>query len=500
LIDVGVVNTTRECQIGNDPATSDYSMENDILADSEYESSSGYDGTSLMDVDVDSVHGPSTLEIGNEGCEVGTPGDEAMSPKEIQRDVPRNARPLTPPTNFETQKPTQPMASNDEAGPSTARSKGTHKVVDHFGDTKRRAAEVLKKVKRKLTSDNEDGGSANETQSESRSHGKRPQKTLKFASTEETAGGPVGNSNSAKASRLLNEQVNNRTFKKHETKWPRFKKAIQDLDKDAEFNIDGDPRKVQHSLCLRPQKMDEPYNTTAFKKHVNSCSGPTKAAQKRLLPRGTQTLFTMAAANNWRKMSPTERSPLVELPCPGLTELNIPSSLKQGFKTYLIRSPLPGGGGSTVDEMTQQLFPGREYTSLSDHLKNEVRSAQRQRYCWHNHADLQKIFSATCCKTVLVQHKMQPLLSCLACIALVTDKAFKQALAVPLPLDKNRKYTPKTLIDHAAVQRYGAISGLKDLIDANERVSQSMIMYYLCNNSTSIGSTHSLHPLCQECY
>jgi hypothetical protein len=65
---------------------------------------------------------------------------------------------------------------------------------------------------------------------------------------------------------------------------------------------------------------------------------------------------------------------------------------------------------------------------------------------------------------------MQP--ATYTCMDLVLDKTFKHALAVPLPLDKNCKFTPKSLIDKAAVEQYGVISGLKSLIDANEMVRQ----------------------------
>jgi hypothetical protein len=218
--------------------------------------------------------------------------------------------------------------------------------------------------------------------------------------------------------------------------------------------------------------MEEVYNTTAFKKHINTCTGPTKAAQKHMPPRGAQTLFAMAAANNWNKPLDRPRSELVELPCPGLTDSSIPLSLRKGFQVYLKRTPVSGGGGPTADSVTSQLFPGAAYLSLSDRQKNEVRSAQRQRYRWKNHADLGKIFSATCCNTVRVRREMHPVPACADCLALVSDKAFKQALSIPLPVDENRKYTPKALIDRAAIDRYGVISGLKDLIDANENVSQ----------------------------
>jgi hypothetical protein len=246
--------------------------------------------------------------------------------------------------------------------------------------------------------------------------------------------------------------------------------------------------------------MEEVYNTTVFRKHVNSCSGPTKAVRKNMPPPGTPTLFAMAASNNWSKTQVLPSSPLVELPCPGLTKSNIPLNLKSGFETYLIRTPMPGGGGPTTDEVTDEIFPGWAYISLSDRQKNEVRSVQRQHYRWYNHANLQKIFSATCCKMVQVQPKTQPTPACYAYIELTLDKAFKQALSVPLPLNKNRKYTPKALIDQATIDRYGVISGLKDLIDANEKAGHFVTPHYifsfrLCRTHTYLASIMLLTSL-----
>ena len=219
--------------------------------------------------------------------------------------------------------------------------------------------------------------------------------------------------------------------------------------------------------------MDEPYNTSAFRKHAKSCTGPTKAAQRNLLPRGSQTLYAMATGSKgWDKPTPTNSSalPLVDLPCPGLNLSNMPPDLKNGLETYLIRTPLPGGGGPTVEEATELIFPKQQYKSLSNRQKNEVRSAQWLCYRWRNQADLQKVFSTTCCTTVRVRRTTGPVPACSACLSLLWDKAFKQAISMPLPLDDNRKYTPKALIDRAAVDQYAAISGLKDLIDANETV------------------------------
>jgi hypothetical protein len=385
---------------------SDYSMENDVPADSEYESSSANDVSSFMDVDDNSNAGSAFASAEHESS--GSLKEELPSINAAEASMsdllgstkqPDNSTFLPHEAGFEAVASPKSKAPVNTPVASSKQSKGSHKVFEIFGDTKRRAAEALKRAKRKFSSDDEEGSTGRQKmgKTESKSHDKRPRNAPKFTSSEST-GGPVGHSNSAKASRSLNEQVINGTFVKHPSKWKRFVKTITSIDADAEFDIDGDPRKVRHSRCTRSQKMDEPYNTSAFKKHAKFCTGPTKAAQKNMLPGGSQTLFAMAASNNWEKPAPTNSSalPVVNLPCPGLNPSNMPPDLKNRLETYLMRTPLPGGGGPTVEEATMLIFPKREYRSLSDRQKNEVRSAQRLQYRWRNQANLQKIFSTTC--------------------------------------------------------------------------------------------------------
>jgi hypothetical protein len=453
-------------------------MENDVPADSEYESSSAYGISSFMDVDDNSNTGSALASAEHESS--GSLKDQlpnyANTPtSDLLGDLNHPDNPTFLPHKVAFEAATSQNAKAPVKTPviSPKQSKGSHKVFDLFGDTKRRAAEAS--GKRKFNNDDEDGSTEKHEEkrkTQSKSHDKRPRNAPKLTSSRESTSGPVGLSNSAKASRSLNEQVTNGTFVKHPSKWERFVNTIKSIGSDAEFDIDGDPRKVRHSACTRSQKMDEPYNTSAFRKHANSCTGPTKAAQRNLPPRGSQTLFAMATSKGWEKQTPTNSSalPLVDLPCPGLNLSNMPPDLKNGLETYLMRTPLPGGGGPTVEEATELIFPKQEYKSLSNRQKNEVRSAQRLRYRWRNQADLQKVFSTTCCTTVRVQRTTVPVPACSACLSLLWDKAFKQALSMPLPLDDNRKYTPKALIDRAAVDRYAVISGLKDLIDANETV------------------------------
>jgi hypothetical protein len=84
-IDVRMPATTIDGQISNDTALSDHSMEDNIPAESEFESSSGYDASSLMDVDVDSIHG-SVVDVGDENT--GSSKEEMLRCNWSEDDLP----------------------------------------------------------------------------------------------------------------------------------------------------------------------------------------------------------------------------------------------------------------------------------------------------------------------------------------------------------------------------------------------------------------------------
>jgi hypothetical protein len=324
-----VADATVESWHSDDPMTSDYGMENDIPADSKYEAGRVHDASSFfMDIDNDSIHvssGVESLDVEHDNIAISK---EQLPIGNISQAAPSNESYMVPPRILNQSPNTKkisssqdPHGTNAEAGLLTKPPKGPHRVFDLFGDTKQRAAEVMKKAKRKLKSDDE-ASDCDETKA--KSHEKRPRRTLQFKLNSDTN---IGISKSATASRLLNQKVQDGTFEKHHLRWPRFVKAIQELDKDATFNIDDDPRRVRHLMCLRPQKMSEIYNIGVFKKHVTSCTGPTKAVLRNMPPAGTPTLLTMAAKHKWDKAEAAPNAHLEDFPCPGLNPNNVPPSL-----------------------------------------------------------------------------------------------------------------------------------------------------------------------------
>ena len=182
-----------------------------------------------------------------------------------------------------------------------------------------------------------------------------------------------------------------------------------------------------------------------------------------MAPSGSQTLMSMAATKGWKIASSStswpNEIPIVNVPCPGLTPMNVPHALKQKLERYFIRSPVPGGGGPTPDQVTQDLFPGEEYTDLTDRQKNSVRSAQRQQYQWRNHADIETVFSASCEREVRVRGGTGAL-PCPECAKVLANRRFKQAISLPLPDKTNQKYMPKKLLNETAIEHYARATGL----------------------------------------
>lgn len=346
------------------------------------------------------------------------------------------------------------------------------RAFDLFASTKEKAlkaksSQIKESSKRSIkdvgwTSSEEDSDSEEETNSRTR----RPRKTPKMVDHKQTS--TVGISKSAQAARALNASVDNGSFVKSAARWEKFVAKIKDLDNHAEFDVDGDPRKVQHSLCTRVQKMDELYNVGAFSQHIKTCLGPTKAAKKKMAPSGSQSI-----AQLFGKPSPlsTALPGMTEAPCPGLNPANVSPTRKALLEKYLLRTPVAGAGGPTYEAMTAKLYPGQEYSSLSVCEKREVRAAQRQRHRWRIFADLPKVFASSCTQSVRIRMGQMPVPPCSQCQALFTDNAFKNALAKPLPAPENAKFTPRHLVNRTAVEQYGRISGLGALIDANEKVS-----------------------------
>lgn len=282
----------------------------------------------------------------------------------------------------------------------------------------------------------------------------------------------TGISKSALASRALNKAVDDGTFEKNATRWHKFTTKIKELDKDAEFDIDGDLRKVRHSMCQRAQKMNEPYHINVFRRHVNACSGVSKAVKEKMAPTGVKSisfLFNKAST----PLVTTRSARIVKVPCPGLNPQNVPPLQGPKLMNYILRTPVAGAGGPTLDALTQLLYPMREFRNLTTRQKQEVRVAQRMRHRWKIFDDENTVFASACKGEVRITFGQNPasIAPCSECEALLRDKGFKNALALPIVHPDNLKFTPKSLIGRAAIEKYGRISGLEVIINANDKVT-----------------------------
>ena len=309
-----------------------------------------------------------------------------------------------------------------------------------------------------------------------------PSSDKKRPRTVRPANDSVGSSKSQTTTRLLNQSLKDGSFVLNPHKWQKFRKSILELDPRAVFPpvTQEDPsqvRVVTHFLCGRKLEMREPYNTVAFKNHVNGtkkqqpCAGPLKSQLS-----GGGSLPLTQYFSPTPKIS-SEAIPVSERPCPGLQSRNFPQ-----VKQYLTCSRAPGGGGPSWAEITKKLYPSIErYSQLSTHAKNNVRLVQRSRHRWHNHHDLDRVVSASCLKTVRVPQNISDrnLLPCVECTAILNTAAFKNASALPIPDDDNRKFTPHahTQSDARAVDVWSRTHGINALIQAYQKVS---LVCYIC--------------------
>jgi len=108
---------------------------------------------------------------------------------------------------------------------------------------------------------------------------------------------------------------------------------------------------------------------------------------------------------------------------------------------------------------------------LTAREKNAVRSAQRQRYQWLNNADIETVFSTSCTKVVHVREGVDPS-PCSSCMEVLRNRRFKQAISIPLPDEKNLKFTPKRFLNETAIEHYARTTGLQTIIDAHSKVSE----------------------------
>ncbi|KAJ7602998.1 hypothetical protein DFH06DRAFT_1350726 [Mycena polygramma] len=192
-------------------------------------------------------------------------------------------------------------------------------------------------------------------------------------------------------------------------KYENFKTSVRKLDSQAEFLGDAnvaDIRSIRHSKCGRIVKGKQPYEVSRFRAHVQDPKGC------RIVHRGAgmSTLTSIFAGVPPSK--PEHNSlPVVEKPCPGITEDDIPNVEK-----YLRRSGAMGGGSRSVFKIARQKFGKAS-------RRKEVQHTQYHEQKWRNDHQNLRVFSTDCKKTVSCRGARP--CACSSCSALLSSKASK---------------------------------------------------------------------------
>ena len=283
---------------------------------------------------------------------------------------------------------------------------------------------------------------------------------------EQTLSTSIGISQSATASRFINEKIHDGTFLLNPTRWKNFQRKVYLCDRNATFN-ENEPKSVRHSKCGKILQMKEPYNIGNFENHVAKCKTTTTVGMPTLA-----SMFTNQLRNQVPKVK-DEAKPSIPTPCPGLSASNHPR-----IPIYLKRSPAHGGGAMRIDRLSSSLYPDTPYSLLSDRKQVNVRAAQKIQYRWRNEPNLGKIYSTACKKTAHISGFDNSPAPCYECQALLKDSLFRKALARDLPDPANVKYTPKVYINNDAIEKWGNIHRLAPLIRKFEMVCSPAIELY----------------------
>ena len=253
---------------------------------------------------------------------------------------------------------------------------------------------------------------------------------------------PNTDGKNAKLARRLTDDVNTTNVISSCSKVERserylaFQAKILALDKYAEI---VDVKTVRHLKCGKDFAMKCSFNTQNFKTHVRACKGPPKTAK---LPGGGMRSITYwfqptaKSGSSPSKLAVAQRNE----PCPGLDEQQY-----EQITRYLDRTGASGGGASSVNKLSQELY-GKRFRLLNKKRKSQVKTAQMHEWRWKNDHSAGKVFSTMCLKTVSVRADLPAdnvVTPCKACCSLLVLKKFKNACSVDKKPYENYKYLNK---------------------------------------------------------
>ena len=234
-----------------------------------------------------------------------------------------------------------------------------------------------------------------------------------------------------------------------------FKSKLSKLDPHFEVS-ETDPtlaRSAKHSRCGAWILMAAPYDTERFKAHVKCCSYSTAAG-------GMATLDKFVLKSKGARPSESSPSPPhVALPCPGLTEKDDPR-----IAQYIKRTPVNSAGGKDIQEIAMDLYSD-EFKNLTSSKKDIVRQKQIQTHSWSVDRMRKSVHAIgkSPCNGNSQRAKDGTLEPCIQCLALLSLRAFRNAVSREPPKDENRVYVPHTFQPAEVGKLYGM--GFNSLID-----------------------------------
>ena len=247
---------------------------------------------------------------------------------------------------------------------------------------------------------------------------------------------------SAASKQALNKAVREGIFERNERKWAAFKLKIMAIDPLSEVD-DVNPRRardVLHVKCGKLIRMATVYDTSLYKRHIQSCKSRTAAAGMRTLDNGLNYVFRCQPGSSLatRNSSVCESDKSTTLrPCPGLSEEDEPQ-----IETYLCWTTVSSAGGISIEAIAKQMY-NTSYKSLSDDKKQTVRAGQVHTHRWSLDHQRRRVFAigVECCLQEVLHRSGRPL-PCCVCKALLKKRAFRTAIHRDAPDDRNRKFTP----------------------------------------------------------
>lgn len=270
----------------------------------------------------------------------------------------------------------------------------------------------------------------------------------------------------AVSKRRINKQIQDGTFIRNPKRWDTFKSKLLQLDPHFEVS-ETDPtlaRSAKHSRCGAWILMAAPYNVERFKAHIKHCSYSTAAGGMitldKFLVQPTWKSAHLSSSKSHIPSSESSPSPSrVALPCPGLTEKD---DLR--IVQYTKRTPVNSAGGKDVHDIAMDLFSDL-FKNLTSDKKDIVRQKQMQTHSWSVDRMRKSVHAIgkSPCGGNAQQVKDGTLAPCNQCLALLSLRAFRNAISREPPKDENRMYVPHTFQPAEVGKLYGM--GFNNLID-----------------------------------